>query len=118
MVDNDEIEEVVFKDKDGNIIPIDNRKYLKNPDGTKYKNRNYRNPLKYEMDKKEEEELRAEVIKKLSIINEHWDESISRNLMMSSFNYNSAFDFCLEGLELWIKALKILEKLKRGKSKK
>lgn len=65
------------------------------------------------MDKEQEEELRAEVIVHLSIISEHWDESISRNLMMSPFNYNSAFEFCLEGLELWIKALKLLEKLRK-----
>jgi len=64
------------------------------------------------MDKIEEEELRSEVIKYLSIIDEDWDESISRNLMMDPFDYNSAFEFCLEGLELWIKALKILEKLR------
>jgi len=35
-----------IKDKDGNIIPLDNRKYLENPDGTKYKNYNYKKPLK------------------------------------------------------------------------
>ncbi|KKN57640.1 hypothetical protein LCGC14_0560120 [marine sediment metagenome] len=67
-----------------------------------------------ELDKEKEEELRAKVIEYLSIIDEHWDEEISRNLMMSPFNYDSAFEFCLEGLELWIKALKILEKLRKG----
>ncbi len=67
-----------------------------------------------EVDNKKEEELRAEVIEKLSIISEDWDEEISRNLMMSPFDYNSAFEFCLEGLELWTKALKILEKLRKG----
>lgn len=65
------------------------------------------------LDKEKEEELRAKVIEQLSIISEDWDESISRDLMMSPFNYNSAFEFCLEGLELWVKALKILEKLKK-----
>jgi len=64
------------------------------------------------MDKKKEEELRAKVIMKLSIIDEHWDETISQNLMVSPFNYSSAFEFCLEGLELWTQALKILEKLR------
>jgi len=34
--------------------------------------------------------------------------------MMSPFNYNYAFKFCLEGLELWTKPLKILEKLRKG----
>ena len=66
------------------------------------------------LNKEQEEELRAKVIENLSIISEHWDESISRNLMMNPFDYNSAFKFCLEGLELWIKALKLLEKLKKG----
>jgi len=69
-----------------------------------------------ELDKEKEEELRAKVIEKLSIISEHWDEEVERNLMMSPFNYNSAFEFCLEGLELWVKALKILEKLKKDVS--
>ena len=69
-----------------------------------------------ELNKEKEEELRAEVIEKLSIISEHWDEEVERNLMMSPFNYNSAFEFCLEGLELWVKALKILEKLKKDVS--
>ena len=41
-----EIEEVAFKDNDGNTILIDNRKYLKNSDGTKFKNYNYKKPLK------------------------------------------------------------------------
>ena len=44
--ETDEFEEVVIKDKDGNIIPIDNRKYLKNSDGTKFKNYNYKKALK------------------------------------------------------------------------
>lgn len=67
-----------------------------------------------EVDKEREEKLRGRVIGYLSGIDEHWDETISRNLMMRPFNYNSAFEFCLEGLELWTKALRILEKLRKG----
>lgn len=67
------------------------------------------------MNKEKEEKLRGKVIEKLSIIDEHWDESILQHLMVSPFDYNSAFEFCLEGLELWTKALKTLEKLRKKK---
>ncbi len=67
-----------------------------------------------ELDKKQEEELRAKVIEYLSVISEHWDEGITQSLMISPYNYDYASELCLEGLELWIKALKLLEKLKKG----
>jgi len=44
--ETNELEEVVLKNNDGNIIQIDNRKYLKNSDGTKFKNYNYKKALK------------------------------------------------------------------------
>ena len=40
-----ELEEVILKDNNKNII-IDNRKYLKNSDGHKFKNYNYKKTLK------------------------------------------------------------------------
>ena len=61
-----------------------------------------------------EEELRAEVIGYLSVISEHWDEDISQSLMVSPFRYNDAFELCLDGIEQWVKALRILEQLRKG----
>lgn len=61
-----------------------------------------------------EEELRAEVIGYLSVISEHWDEDISQSLMVSPFRYNDVFELCLDGIEQWVKALRILEQLRKG----
>jgi len=41
--------EIAVKDNAGNIMPLDNRKYLKNSDGTKYKNYNYKKPIKFDV---------------------------------------------------------------------
>ena len=67
-----------------------------------------------ELEKEREEELRAKVIENLSVISEHWDEGITQALMVAPFNYEYASVLCIEGLELWTKALKLLEKLKKG----
>ncbi|KKK60389.1 hypothetical protein LCGC14_3024850 [marine sediment metagenome] len=53
-------------------------------------------------------------IENLSVISEHWDEGITQALMVAPFNYEYASELCIEGLELWTKALKLLEKLKKG----
>ncbi len=66
------------------------------------------------MDKETEEKLRAEVIEHLSVISEHWDEDISQSLMVSPFRYNDAFELCLDGIEQWVKTLRILEQLRKG----
>ena len=65
-------------------------------------------------EEEKEEELRAEVIGYLSVISEHWDEDISQSLMVSPFRYNDAFELCLDGIEQWVKALRILEQLRKG----
>jgi len=63
----------------------------------------------------EEEELRSKVIEYLSIIDEQWDEGISQSLMSSDINYDNAFELCLDMFEVWIKALRLLDQLrKRG----
>lgn len=67
-----------------------------------------------ELDKEREEELRAKVIENLSNISEHWDEGITQALMVKPFNYKYASELCIEGLDLWLKALKILEVLRKG----
>ena len=67
-----------------------------------------------ELDKETEEELRAKAIEYLSTISEDWEEGISQALMVSPFRYHNAFELCLDGIEQWVKALRILEQLRKG----
>lgn len=62
---------------------------------------------------KEEEKLRSKVIEYLSIIDEQWDEGISQSLMSSDINYDNAFELCLDMFEVWIKALRLLDQLRK-----
>lgn len=62
----------------------------------------------------DEETLRDEAIKYLSIISEDWDEDISQNLMCD-INYDEAFTMVLEAFDKWTKALLILDKLRKMK---